>query len=65
MNDWISVKDGLPSHKGYVMAYINNPSFQDGDWWQVCNAAYDCYWMNVGCCNVSHWRPLLKGPHDE
>lgn len=59
MSEWISVKDRLPNHKGYVLCIFEKS--------RPFIAAYEIWDKNQWTCDtqevrVTHWMPLPESP---
>ena len=67
MNQWISVNDRLPKHRGDVLIFYDKHGGEYGIGWFSCEN-HDPYWVMGGAMlpyNVTHWMPLPEPPKGE
>ena len=68
MNGWISVEDGLPEEKQFVLVYGKNlyPNKHDAGCMAVSWHIDYNYWFGFGRTGkITHWMPLPEPPREQ
>ena len=66
VQEWISVKDGLPEEKVNCIVHYKHAYCDNDDYWAIGTCFYDGEKFQIGLAyKVTHWMPLPQPPKGE